>query len=99
MSKIFAVDQLSFILEKEPVKTIIKIDDHDHEILPRLRKIRRLKKRVVFFIYLKRTGSINQITIPPPPTHKKNAKNTKLNIITITFLAGLFTEIIRTNIF
>jgi hypothetical protein len=45
---IFAVDQLSYILEKEEVKTIIKIEDHDSEILPRLKKISRLKERVLF---------------------------------------------------
>jgi hypothetical protein len=44
---IFAVDQLSFILEKEEVKTIIKIEDHDSEILPRLKKISRLRERVI----------------------------------------------------
>jgi hypothetical protein len=44
---IFAVDQLSYILEKEEVKTIIKIEDHDSEILPRLKKISRLRERVI----------------------------------------------------
>ncbi len=48
MPFILAVDQLSFILEKEKVKTIIKIDDHDSEILPRLKKILRLRDRVIF---------------------------------------------------
>jgi hypothetical protein len=43
---IFAVDQLSFILEKEKVKTIIKVEDHDTEILPRLKKISHLQERV-----------------------------------------------------
>jgi hypothetical protein len=44
---IFAVDQLSFILEKEKVKTIIKIEDHESKILPRLKKISRLRERVI----------------------------------------------------
>jgi hypothetical protein len=44
---IFAVDQLSYILEKEKVKTIIKIEDHDNEILPRLKKISHLRERVI----------------------------------------------------
>jgi hypothetical protein len=48
MPFILAVDQLSFILEKEKVKTIIKVDDHDSEILPRLKKILRLRDRVIF---------------------------------------------------
>jgi hypothetical protein len=44
---IFAVDQLSYILEKEEVKTIIKIEDHESEILPRLKKNSRLRNRVI----------------------------------------------------
>jgi hypothetical protein len=44
---IFAVDQLSYILEKEEVKTIIKIEDHDNKILPRLKNISRLSERVI----------------------------------------------------
>jgi len=46
---IFAIEQLSFILEKEKVKTIIKIEDYDIEILPRLNKISSLKDRVTHF--------------------------------------------------
>jgi hypothetical protein len=44
---IFAVDQLSYILKKEKVKTIIKIEDHDSKILPRLKKISCLRERVI----------------------------------------------------
>jgi hypothetical protein len=46
---IFAVEQLSFILEKEKVKTIIKIEDYEEDILPRLKEISSLKERVTYF--------------------------------------------------
>ena len=51
---IFAVEQLSFILEKEKVKTIIKIEDHENEILPRLKNIPLLEDRVSYFLKLER---------------------------------------------
>jgi hypothetical protein len=43
---IFAIEQLSFILEKEKVKTIIKIEFNENEILPRLKEISSLQERV-----------------------------------------------------
>jgi hypothetical protein len=46
---IFAVEQLSFILEKEKVKTIIKIEDYEEDILPKLKEISSLKERVTYF--------------------------------------------------
>jgi hypothetical protein len=43
---IFAVEQLSFILEKEKVKTIIKLEFNETEISKRLKEIKALKTRV-----------------------------------------------------
>jgi hypothetical protein len=43
---IFAVEQLSFILEKEKVKTIIKIEFNETEISKRLKEISALQTRV-----------------------------------------------------
>ncbi len=45
---IFAVEQLSFILEKEKVKTIIKIEFNEVDIIPRLQEISNLQDRVMF---------------------------------------------------
>ena len=44
---IFAVEQLSFILEKEKVKTIIKIEFNETEISKRLKEISALQTRVI----------------------------------------------------
>jgi len=46
---IFAVEQLSFILEKEKVKTIIKIEFNEAEIILRLKEILSLKGRVILY--------------------------------------------------
>jgi hypothetical protein len=53
---IFAVEQLSFILEKEKVKTIIKIEFNEAEIILRLKELLSLKERVIklLMIYLKK---------------------------------------------
>ncbi len=48
---IFAVEQLSFILEKESVKTLIKIEFYETEISSRLKEIKALQKRVWFNLY------------------------------------------------
>jgi hypothetical protein len=46
---IFAVEQLSFILENERVKTLIKIEFDETEISSRLKKISALQGRVSWF--------------------------------------------------
>jgi hypothetical protein len=43
---IFAVEQLSFILENEKVKTLIKIEFSETEISSRLKEISALQARV-----------------------------------------------------
>jgi hypothetical protein len=49
---IFATEQLTFILEKERVKTIIKIEFNEAEILPRLKEISSLEERVIVKCYI-----------------------------------------------
>jgi hypothetical protein len=44
---IFAIEQLTFILEKERVKTIIKIESNENEILQMLKEISSLQERVI----------------------------------------------------
>jgi len=44
---IFAIEQLSFVLEKEKVKTIIKIEFNETEISKRLKEISALQTRVI----------------------------------------------------
>jgi hypothetical protein len=44
---IFAIEQLTFILEKEKIKTVIKIEFNENEILPRLKEISSLQERVI----------------------------------------------------
>jgi hypothetical protein len=44
---IFAVEQLSFILEKEKVKTLIKVEFNEPEISARLKEISNLQERVI----------------------------------------------------
>jgi hypothetical protein len=46
---IFAIEQLTFILEKERVKTIIKIESNENEILQMLKEISSLQERVIVY--------------------------------------------------
>ncbi len=46
---IFAVEQLSFILENERVKTLIKIEFNETEICSRLKEISALQGKVSWF--------------------------------------------------
>jgi hypothetical protein len=47
---IFAIEQLSFILEKEKVKTIIRVEFKEKDVMQRLKEITSLQKRVMFII-------------------------------------------------
>jgi hypothetical protein len=47
---IFAIVQLSFLLEKEKVKTIIRIEFKEKDIITRLKEITSLQKRVMLII-------------------------------------------------
>jgi hypothetical protein len=47
---VFAIEQLSFILEKEKVKTIIRVEFKEKDVVQRLKEITSLQKRVMFII-------------------------------------------------
>ncbi len=75
-----AIKQLSYVLEREKVKTIIKLEDDQEEISASLKEISALRERVNTYML------ILQLILDPNLQRLKILLNyTKITIITITF--------------